>query len=60
MKDIMKPASESLRTIGGGSPNGKVVIGELKRITERIDSNGNIIDPETKQIIKRTSGPDAE
>ncbi len=60
MKDIMKPA-EQLRTVGGNqSQNGPVVFGALKKTTEHLDSQGNVIDPNTKQIIKRVSGPDRD
>lgn len=46
---------EVLRTIGGGTDKktGVKVSSQLIKKSERLDSNGNVIDPETKQIIKK-------
>lgn len=54
MKDIMGGMKERSGTIG--NPNGKTVVasqGQIKKISEHLDSEGNVIDPLTKRIIKR-------
>lgn len=35
-----------------------VVSPNIKKVSERVDSNGNIIDPRTKQVIKRVDEPE--
>ncbi len=32
---------------------GGVVVGRINKVREMLDSNGNVIDPKTKQIIKK-------
>lgn len=54
MKDIMKPMEQN-RVIGGGS---STRIGQLTKTVELLDRDGNVIDPVTKQIIKRANGSD--
>ncbi len=42
--------SEKLTTVGS---KGGVVTGNIRTTKEMIDMNGNVIDPRTKQIIKK-------
>lgn len=44
---------------GGKIQQGSVVMSpKLKRTREMIDPDGNVIDPETKQVIKRNTPED--
>jgi len=54
MPDIFKGMNERKGTVGPA--RGKTVVAQtFTKKSERIDSEGNVIDPETKRIIKPAS-----
>ncbi len=57
MKDIMGGMNQQHRQM---KKAGTRVSRSFNRVTEHINSNGDIIDPITKEILKRNSGPDRD